>query len=204
MFSSLQLYLFTPTLTCICLCLFTDGDCFYPLRREDAAAFSRSEAEAHRPANVVQLQDSSIPEEIKCFLEDVKGDFQCWATPEPTQNNAEGAAAAASAANQTNRLCIAAGKPEPHTALTPAAEAHPLLLGFCQCFCCIWRWFCCLVLLLLCLPLLQNLMLCPFSDVPAAQLLPLHDDSATYEVAAAAVECCCSGGRLLLERARLL
>ncbi|CDJ56995.1 hypothetical protein, conserved [Eimeria maxima] len=88
----------------------TDGDCFYPLRREDAAAFSRSEAEAHRPANVVQLQDSSIPEEIKCFLEDVKGDFQCWATPEPTQNNAEGAAAAASAANQTNRLCIAAGE----------------------------------------------------------------------------------------------
>ncbi|CDI87620.1 hypothetical protein, conserved [Eimeria praecox] len=84
----------------------TDGDCFFPLRREDAAAFSRSEAEVQRPLNVLQLQESSIPEEVKCYIEDAKGDWQCWATPEQ-QSNAEGAVPTS---HQNSRLCIVAGE----------------------------------------------------------------------------------------------
>lgn len=113
-----------------------DGDCFYPLRREDAAAFTRSEADAQRPLNVLQLQESPVPEEIKCFLEDVKGDWQCWATPEQQQNNAEGATAATTTAatNKTSRLCIVAGQAELHAVFASSAEAHLLVFSLAAAF----------------------------------------------------------------------
>ncbi|KAL8446109.1 hypothetical protein Emag_004849 [Eimeria magna] len=86
---------------------FTDGDCFYPLRNEDNAAFRRSDFDEQLPGNLLRLSSASVPSELEGFLDGPASDFECWTTA-PKEEEATDATAAA--ATQANRLYLVAGK----------------------------------------------------------------------------------------------
>ncbi|CDJ63038.1 hypothetical protein, conserved [Eimeria necatrix] len=61
----------------------TDGDCFFPLRKEDSKAFARTDFDEQKPPNLLQLSAAATPPEIEGLLDGPSENWQCWATPMP-------------------------------------------------------------------------------------------------------------------------